>query len=329
VGPRVAVAAAVTVGLFACVPSAAAQGVPDCAPDKALNFTLTSHDSASAEENPPLVATHEVVLQADFAGDATAISMTPSAGAQVVKQRSGSVTLFVPAAATLPVTVSWQQPANPDDPDGSRCAASRAVELPVIAPNPSRAVLDRVPGAPRAAEYFVSFRIEPARTRANLGPARDHPQDNWALAAALARREAEDVGCSVAKRGSDQVLEEDPGIHRLPEHRQALPLLLPELWPGLQSGRVDPSRWRHRPDARLHTAREVGSTRGDQRRRASERPSRPAIRLRRAGASERPPPRSLPPSGALPRRAEVDGHLQGVQPHRSEKLPALRQQCAP
>jgi hypothetical protein len=170
VGPRVALAAAVTVGLFACVPSAAAQGVPDCAPDKALNFTLTSHDSASGEENPPLVATHEVVLQADFAGDATAISVTPSAGAQVVKQGSGSVTLFVPAAATLPVTVSWQQPANPDDPDGSRCAASRVVELPVLAPNPSRAVLDRVPGAPRAAEYFVSFRIEPARTRANLAP---------------------------------------------------------------------------------------------------------------------------------------------------------------
>lgn len=169
-GSRAVLATALTAGFFACVPGASAQDFPDCAPDRTLNFTLMASDSASGRENPPLVATHEVELQADVAGDASAVAVTPPDGVGVVKQGRGYVILFVPAAASLPVTVSWQQPANPDDPDGSRCAASRVVELPVLAPNPSRAVLDRLGGAPRAAQYFVAFRVEPARTRPNLAP---------------------------------------------------------------------------------------------------------------------------------------------------------------
>lgn len=164
---RAACGTALIVGVLAWPSNAMAQGVPDCAPDKMLDFKLTSQDAVSDAENPPLVATHEVDVTAEFAGYATAISVTPAPGVQVVKQASGSVDLFVPVATALALTVSWRQPAEPSDTYGPRCAASRVVTLPVLAANPSRVELFR---APAAFQRDVSFTIEPARRRPNLAP---------------------------------------------------------------------------------------------------------------------------------------------------------------
>jgi hypothetical protein len=133
---------------------------------------LTTQDAVSDAENPPLVATHEVDLTAEFTGSTTAVSLTLPPEVQVVERTVGGpdVTLFVPVAPSLSVTVSWQQSADPADPDNtSSCAASRVLTLPVLAANPSRA--DRVgPPLPRFAQYDVSFTIEPARIRPNLAP---------------------------------------------------------------------------------------------------------------------------------------------------------------
>ena len=158
---------ALIVGLLALPANAMAQDVP-CVPEKTLDVKLTSQDAVSDAEDPPLVATHEVTLTAEFTGSTTAVSFTLPVGVQVLNADGPDITLFVPVAASLSATVSWRQSADPSDPDNtSSCAASRVITLPVLAANPSRVELFR---APAAFQYSVNFTIEPSRRRPNLAP---------------------------------------------------------------------------------------------------------------------------------------------------------------
>jgi hypothetical protein len=156
---------ALIIGLLAWPAHAAAQEPPPCPPDKAYEVTLTSQE---AGQDAPLVATHEVLVTAEFTGYATAISLTPQEGVAVLKKTSdgSGVILFAPTTSNLTMTVSWRQSADPSNPEETaRCSATRVLSLPVLSANATRAV--RQPGSRGA---FVTFAVAPAVRRPNLAP---------------------------------------------------------------------------------------------------------------------------------------------------------------
>lgn len=148
--------------------TATAQGVPVCAPDKTLDVKLTSQEKGL---DAALVATHEVEVQAEISGSTLRESVSPPAGVTVFGDTSGaSVDFIVPAASSVPITVSWRQASDPSDPYGdptdssARCDASRVVTLPILAARPSRVV--RLANKPWTA-YLAAI---PALKRPDLSP---------------------------------------------------------------------------------------------------------------------------------------------------------------
>jgi hypothetical protein len=81
-----------------------------------------------------------------------------------------NIYLIVPAAANVPITVSWRQAADPSDPESdatdrsTSCAASRVVTLPILAANPGHVV--RLPGKP----WTAFLAAVPALKRPDLSP---------------------------------------------------------------------------------------------------------------------------------------------------------------
>jgi hypothetical protein len=156
---------AILVSLLALPSAAAAQGPPECAPDKTFEVSLTSQE---AGQDAPLVATHEVLVTADFNGYATAITLTPQDGVAVLDKTSdgSGVILFAPTTPSLTVTVSWRQSADPPNPEEeARCSATRVLTLPVLAAQSARGV--RQPGSRRES---VTFAVAPALKRPDLSP---------------------------------------------------------------------------------------------------------------------------------------------------------------
>lgn len=161
--------AAVLLALFLALPATAvAQAPPECPPGVAFEVILTSDERSL---DIPLVATHEVDVNADVRGNASAISVTPQDGVAVLgKNSSGTISIFAPTTPNLTVTVSWRQSVDPANSDETgRCSASRVLSLPVLAANPARGVPQFIRGAPRVSE-FVTFAVVPALKRPNLSP---------------------------------------------------------------------------------------------------------------------------------------------------------------
>jgi hypothetical protein len=161
-------AATVLVAALLALPSAAAaQGPPDCPPDKTSNVTLTSQE---AGQDAPLVATHEVDLTADITNYATNIEIVPQAGVDVLNRSSNgsTVSLFVPTTPILAITVSWRQSADPASPEETAtCFATRSFTLPVLAANAARGVRQPNPGP---AGGYYTFAVVPAARRPDLRP---------------------------------------------------------------------------------------------------------------------------------------------------------------
>ena len=122
--------AAVLLVLLLALPStAAAQDPPACPPDKVFEVILTSQEKG---QDAPLVATHEVDVTAEVMGDASAITVTPQDGVDVLgKNSSGTIGIFAPTTPNLTVTVSWRQSVDPANSDETgRCSASRELRCP-------------------------------------------------------------------------------------------------------------------------------------------------------------------------------------------------------
>lgn|GEM_PF-5903274 len=169
---RAALGAAVAVCLLGLTSSAFAQGPPPCAPDKLTKVTLTSQE---AGESGPLIATHDISVEAEFYDNVLDIALDPPAGARVLgrSSRGGIVDFIVPTGATAPITVTWRQAKDPSDPEHDdpevtedSCVGSRVVELPVEAANRSRAVHDRR----GSIQGYADFAVLPAAKRPDLSP---------------------------------------------------------------------------------------------------------------------------------------------------------------
>jgi hypothetical protein len=168
---------AVLVVLLAALPSsAAAQAPPACAPDKTMDVVLTTEERG---QEARMVATHQVFVTAAISDPGASVSeppdhvvLTPQAGVEVLRRTSdgSSIEIFAPNGPNLIVTASWQQSADPADPNvTARCSGSRSVTLPVRAATPPKVTL-LGKKLPRAAQYYVSFYVKAARSRPNLAP---------------------------------------------------------------------------------------------------------------------------------------------------------------
>jgi hypothetical protein len=172
----VRLATALVAWFMALTAGAVAQAPPPCAPDKKMDVILTTEERG---QEARLVATHQVFVVADIADRSAAVSdppdhivLTPQAGVEVLRRTSdgSAIEIFAPSGPNLIVTASWQQSADPADPNvTSKCSASQGVTLPVLPARPPTVKL-LGKGLPRAAQYFVSFYVRPARSRPNLDP---------------------------------------------------------------------------------------------------------------------------------------------------------------
>jgi hypothetical protein len=164
----VAVGVALAVGLLAPSSSVAREGDPTCAPDKAFTATFRTEEAGLRR---PLLATHPADVLVDISGDARHASISVPTGVRVLARNSSGVSLIVPLAPTLAVTVSWEQATDPSNPDSdpedpaTRCVASQTAELPVTAPNASRAV--KIAGWRQG---FADFAVIPALKKPDLSP---------------------------------------------------------------------------------------------------------------------------------------------------------------
>jgi hypothetical protein len=106
-------AAALVVCLLVWAAPAAGQARPPCAPEKTLGVKLTSQER---ELPAPLIATHDVSLEADFTGTTESEAYASPPGVKVLAAGRSGLQFVVPIAASIPITVSWQQAIDPSDP---------------------------------------------------------------------------------------------------------------------------------------------------------------------------------------------------------------------
>jgi hypothetical protein len=152
--------------LVVALPSAgSAQGPAPCAPDKVAGVTLRTEDDNGGTA---IVATHEAEVTADVSGDADHVAITPQGGGTLVGRPGSSVHVIAPAASNLSLLITWDQPADPSNPDDtSRCAGSRTITLPLLAANPARGAKQPNPGP---ASGFYTFAIAAANRRPDMRP---------------------------------------------------------------------------------------------------------------------------------------------------------------
>jgi hypothetical protein len=165
-------AAALVVCLLVWAAPAAGQALPPCAPEKTLGVKLTSQER---ELPAPLTATHDVSVAAEFTGSTEKEAYAPPPGVKVLAAGRSGLHFIVPIAASVPITVSWQQAIDPSDPSSDAsdplqsCAASAVVTLPIVAARPSRAVkLQSWSVGLRLG--FASFAVVPALKQPDLSP---------------------------------------------------------------------------------------------------------------------------------------------------------------
>jgi hypothetical protein len=152
--------------------TAAAQELPACPSDKTMDARVTSQERGAES---PIVATHEVTLEADVADRVSPVSsspdhvaITPEAGVQVVKGQGSSIFILAPATSTLTVVVTWRQSTDPSNFDETgRCTGSQTITLPVLSATPARGAKQPNPG-PATGDY--TFAIAAATKRPDLRP---------------------------------------------------------------------------------------------------------------------------------------------------------------
>jgi hypothetical protein len=167
--------AAVLLALLLALPStAAAQGVPDCDPAVMLGVTLTSEEDGF--DGVPPVATHEIVVKADFTtGYASRVRVTPPQGVRQIATSGENTSLIAPNASSVDITVSWRQSRDPSDPNAdpddpaTGCAASRVIPVALLATNPSHAVKTKL-WKQLVRSGFSDVGIVPALKRPDLSP---------------------------------------------------------------------------------------------------------------------------------------------------------------
>jgi hypothetical protein len=169
--PATGVAALVLCLLVWAAP-AAGQARPACAPDKTLTVKLTSQER---ELPAPPIATHDVSVAAEFSGTTENEAYAPPPGVKVLAAGRSGFDFIVPIAASVPITVSWQQAIDPSDPTSDAddplesCAASAVVTLPIVPARPSHAVkLQSWSTGLRLG--FASFAVVPALEQPDLSP---------------------------------------------------------------------------------------------------------------------------------------------------------------
>ena len=168
---------ALGVGIAVCFAGspadAPAQGVPACAPGSELGVTLKAEERGG---QGAAVATHEILVEADFTGDARRVSLMPPPGVPTIGRASGNpIAVVAPNASSVTVTVTWRQASDPSNPDhdpedpATSCTASRDVAVALLTANPSRAV--------KHAQWrtlqrfgFTDVGIVPARRQPDLSP---------------------------------------------------------------------------------------------------------------------------------------------------------------
>jgi hypothetical protein len=199
--------AVVLVALLLALPStAAAQGPPNCDPAVTLNVTLTAEEDGF--DGAPPVATHEIVVGADFTGNASRVRVTPPQGVRQIATSGENTSLIAPNASSVDITVSWRQSRDPSDPNAdpddpaTGCAASRVIPVALLATRPSHAVKTRL-WRQLVKLGFTDVGIVPALKRPDLSPlevtARTTSRVAFPSASAKARRMA------VPMRTADQV----------------------------------------------------------------------------------------------------------------------------
>jgi hypothetical protein len=164
--------AALGLCLLVSAAPAAGQARPACAPDKTLTVKLTSQER---ELPAPPIATHDVSVAAEFSGTTENEAYAPPPGVKVLAAGRSGFDFIVPIAASVPITVSWQQAIDPSDPTSDAddplesCAASAVVTLPIVPARPSHAVkLQSWSTGLRLG--FASFAVVPALKQPDLSP---------------------------------------------------------------------------------------------------------------------------------------------------------------
>jgi hypothetical protein len=171
-GARACGAGALAVCLLVCTAPAGGQALTPCAPEKTLGVKLTSTERELAA---PLVATHDVSVAAQFTGSTVSESYVPAPGVKVLAAGRSGVDFIVPIAASVAITVSWQQAMDPSDPTSepddplTSCVASTVVTLPIVPARPSRAVKQRG-WEFGSRQGFSSFAVVPALKLPDLSP---------------------------------------------------------------------------------------------------------------------------------------------------------------
>src|SRR5919107_523169 len=152
-------------GLVLFPGSAAAQGGPTCAPGNTHVATFTVYEDG---DRAPLVATHDVSVLAEWSGDVERPQLSAPAGVRVVSTRPREIRVIAPVAASLAITATWEQEADPGNPDSTaRCVATQTTALPVLATERGRAVY----GIHRGGfDAMASFAVLPDRDRADFSP---------------------------------------------------------------------------------------------------------------------------------------------------------------
>jgi hypothetical protein len=199
------------VGLAVCLlvwaPAAAAQTGPDCDPATTASVTVTAEES---DIDKPPVATHEIVVTADFSQYVAKVVITPPPGVQVTGRGTGgfNVAVIAPNATSLPVTVSWRQARDPEGPPddadspSTSCAASREVTLALRAARPSHAVKPRL-WRQLGQSGFTDVAIVPALKQPDLSPLEISSKTTSRVAFPPANARARTM--SVPMRTADQV----------------------------------------------------------------------------------------------------------------------------
>ena len=169
--PATGVAALVLCLLVWAAP-AAGQARPACAPYKTLSVKLVSQER---ELPAPLIASHDISVAAEFSGSTENEVYAPPPGVKVLAAGRSGFDFIVPIAASVPITVSWQQAIDPPDPTSdaddplASCAASTVVTLPIVPARPSHAVKLRSWSAGLRLG-FASFAVVPALKQPDLSP---------------------------------------------------------------------------------------------------------------------------------------------------------------
>ena len=125
-------------------------------------------DRVTGGRDKPLYATREVAFTAHVEGNATNVELRSRPGVKVLDAGANgrNLDLVVPAPPSVPVAVSWEQPASSLPGDTARCSASETLSFPVLASRPPKL---RVSGK---RSHALSFTLRSARTGSNLDPIR-------------------------------------------------------------------------------------------------------------------------------------------------------------